>query len=116
MNKKIRGLVVQSYKQDQLDPEIVSLVADHLSRHELKQYIRLLKQQENKKQVIVTVPKHMTAEERNMMQKLFSNKRIVYTVDPSMISGIRIVDNDMEYEVSLNQIFQDLISHITRYD
>src|SRR5438105_3450643 len=96
----LQGLVVKSYKADQLDPAVVDLIANKLNRRQLKQYIRLLKQQESKKQVIVTVPKTLTSEERGMIQKLFTGKKIIYTIDPSMISGIRIVDNDVEYEVS----------------
>ena len=116
MKNFIQGLVVKSYKQDQLDPAIVDLVANKLNRRELKQYIRLLRKQENKKQVIVTVPKSLTSEERDMIQKLFTGKKLYYTVDPSMISGIRIVDNDVEYEVSLDQIFQNLLAHMSKVD
>ena len=116
MKNIIQGLVVKSYKQDQLDPAIVDLVANKLNRRELKQYIRLLRKQENKKQVIVTVPKSLTSEERDMIQKLFTGKKLYYTVDPSMISGIRIIDNDVEYEVSLDQIFQNLLAHMSKID
>ena len=45
-----------------------------------------------------------------------TGKKIIYAVDPSMISGIRIVDNDIEYEISLDQIFQNLINHVSRLD
>ena len=112
----IQGLVVKSYKQDQLDESIVDLVANKLTRRQLKEYIKLLKQQASKKQVIVTVPKSLNSEERDMLQKLFNGKKIMYTVDPSMISGIRIVDNDVEYEISLDQIFQNLIAHVSKLD
>lgn len=112
----IQGLVVKSYKQDQLDASVVDLVANKLNRRQLKEYIKLLKQQESKKQVIVTVPKSLTGEERDMIQKLFTGKKIYYTVDPTMISGIRIVDNDVEYEISLDQIFQNLINHVSKLD
>lgn len=116
MPDKIRGLVLKSYNNDQLDPEVVDLIANKLTRRELKQYIRLLRQQEQKNQVIVTVPKTLTSEERTMIQKLFKDKKILYMVDPSMISGIRVVDNDIEYEISLDQIFQNLLAQLTRND
>jgi F0F1-type ATP synthase delta subunit len=112
----IHGLVVKSYKQDQLDPKIVDLIANKLNRRQLKEYIRLLKKQENKKQVYVTVPKTLTSEERDMIQKLFTGKKIIYAIDPSMISGIKIVDNDVEYEISLDQIFQNLIAHVSNIE
>lgn len=116
MKNTIQGLIVKSYKQDKLDPAVVDLIANKLSRRELKQYIRLLKQEENKKQVIVTVPKSLTSEERDMIQKLFTGKKIIYAIDPSMISGIKVVDNDVEYEISLDRIFQNLINHISNID
>ncbi len=116
MNKSIQGLVVKSYKHDQLDPSIVDLIANKLTRRELKEYIRLIKRQENKQQVIVTVPSTLTADERSAIEKLFKGKKMIYAIDPSMLSGIRIVDNDVEYEVSLDQIFQNLINHISKLD
>jgi F0F1-type ATP synthase delta subunit len=112
----IQGLVIKSYKADQLDPSIVDLIANRLTRRQLKEYIKLIKYQEGKSQVIVTVPKSLTGEEREMIQKLFANKRVLYAVDPVMISGIRIVDNDIEYEISLDQIFQNLMTHVSRLD
>ena len=112
----IQGLVLKSYKADQLDPSIVDLVANKLTRRQLKEYIKLIKQQEGKSQVIVTVPKSLTGEEREMIQTLFVNKKVLYAIDPAMISGIRIVDNDVEYEISLDQIFQNLMAHVGRLD
>ena len=114
MKKKINGLVLQSYNGDQLDPEIVDLIANRLSREELKQYIKLLKHYEYKKHVIVTVPQYLSKEQQTIIQKLFINKEILYTIDPTIVSGIKIVDNDMEYELSINQLFQDLVRHLIK--
>lgn len=116
MRKKINGLVLNSYNDNQLDPEIVDLIANRLSREELKQYIKLLKHYEHKKHVIVTVPQYLSNEQQIIIQKLFMDKEILYTIDPTIVSGIKIVDNDMEYELSINQLFQDLIKHLVKYD
>ena len=45
-----------------------------------------------------------------------TGKKIIYAIDPSMISGIKVVDNDVEYEISLDQIFQNLIAHVSNID
>lgn len=116
MKSSIQGLVLKSYNNNQLDQATVELIANKLTRRELKQYIRLLKQQEVKKQVFVTVPKTLSSEERDMIQKLFVGKKILFKVDPGMISGIRIVDNDVEYEVSLDKIFSSLLAHMSKLD
>lgn len=116
MNKKLHKLVEQSYKIDQLDSKMVAMIADHMNRQTLKQYISLLKQEEKKKQVIITSPNSLSETDRKMVQDLFPNKKIMYILDPEMINGIRIIDNDSEYEVSLNQQFNDIIKHLTNYD
>lgn len=116
MAKKLQGLVLESYNKGQLDADTVEFIAGKLNRSELKKYIQLLKQHENEKQVLISVPKSLTEDQHEMMQKLFNGKKIIYTVDPSMIGGIKVIDNDMEYEISLNQIFSDFLTHLERYD
>lgn len=116
MKNKIKNLVDESYVHGQLDSETVEMIADHFNRNSLKQYIKLLKQEEGKKQVIVTSPTVLLEKDRNMIQKQFADKKIVYILDPEMISGIKIVDKDVEYEISLKHTFNDIIDHINNYD
>lgn len=116
MKSKLKNLVLESYHNGQLDSKTVELLADHMNRQALKQYISLLKHEENKKQVTITSPKALVEADRKKVQDLFPKKQIIYVLDPAMISGIRIVDRDSEYEVSLNQTFNDIINHLTKYD
>ena len=109
MNKQIKTLVAKSYKNNQLDPKVVEVIADHLNRQTLKQYIRLLKHEENKKQIIVTSSRALTNDDKKNLQNQFPGKKIIYILDPEMISGIRIVDRDTEFETSINQTFNDII-------
>jgi len=116
MNKKLKSLAALSYENGQLDPQTVDLISSKINRRELKEYIRYLKQIENAKQVMVTVPKQLENKDKEMIRHLFPDKTIVYINDPSMISGIKITSGDVEYEISMNQIFHDIINHISRYD
>ncbi|HEX8932269.1 MAG TPA: F0F1 ATP synthase subunit delta, partial [Patescibacteria group bacterium] len=109
-------LVNQSYKDDQLDAKTVSLIADHMNRQTLKQYISLLKQGENRKQVIITSPQALSEKDKKTLQELFPKKKIIYILDPEMINGIQVTDNDDQYEVNLNQTFHAIIDHLSRYD
>ena len=106
---QIKTFAKKSYKNDRLDPKLVDMIADHLNRQSLKQYIRLLRQEESKKQVIVTSPKSLTDADKKQLQSQFPKKEIIYIYDPEIISGIRIADKDTEYETSLNQTFSDII-------
>lgn len=107
--QQLKTLVAKSYKNNKLDPKIVEMIADKINRQSLKQYIRLLKQEESKKQVIVTSPKSLTDVDKKNLQSQFPGKKIIYILDPEMMSGIRIADKDTEFESSINQTFNDII-------
>src|SRR5207237_2919783 len=94
--KKLHKFVSESYKGEQLDSKTVELIADHMNRQTLKQYISLLKQEENKKQVTITSPKSLKEEDKKTLKNLFPDKAIIYILDPEMINGIQITDNDKE--------------------
>jgi F0F1-type ATP synthase delta subunit len=116
MTNKLKILAEQSYVDGELDEETVSFIADKLSRQELKQYIKFLKLNENKNRIIVTTPAELNKKEKELIEQKYVNKSVLYVIDPNMISGIRITDHDMEYEISLNQIFHDIINHLYTYD
>ncbi len=114
MKNKLKNLVELSYTNGKLDQEIVETIATRLSRQELKQYINLLKQEENKKQIFVTVPRELDSQDQKKIQLIFPDKQITYIIDPSMISGIKIVENDEEYEINLNKTFNDIIQFLSK--
>ncbi len=118
MNKKrkLQELVGESYRGEELDGKTVEMLADHMNRQTLKQYISLLKQNEKKKQVMITSPKSLKEADKKTLQGLFPKKKIIYVMDPEMINGIQITDNDKEYEVNLNRTFHDIIDHLSKYD
>ena len=42
--------------------------------------------------------------------------KVTFSIDPEMINGIQITDNDREFEINLNRTFNDIINHLSRYD
>ena len=114
--KKLRDLVTESYSGENLDSKTVDMLADHMNRQTLKQYISLLKQSEKKRQVIITSPKSLKEADKKTLKDLFPKKKIIYVMDPEMINGIQITDNDKEYEINLNRTFHDIIDHLSKYD
>ncbi len=114
--KKLQDLVTESYKGEDLDSKTIEMLADHMNRQTLKQYISLLKQNEKKNQVMITSPKSLKETDKKTLQDLFPKKKIIYVMDPEMINGIQITDNDKEYEINLNRTFHDIIDHLSKYD
>jgi len=112
MKKQLEELVQASYRNGQLDEETVKKIGDKLNRHMLKMYIGLLKNKEKKKMVFVTTPKPLSTKDREKVKSLFPKKKIVEEIDPSMIGGIKIVENDEAYEMDLNRTFHDIIRFV----
>lgn len=113
MKKQLEDLLLQaSYKNGELDDDTVKKIADKLNRNMLKMYISMLKKEEKKKIVFVTTPKPMHAADRDRIKTLFPKKKLIEEVDPQMISGIKIVENDEAYDLDLNKTFHDIIRFV----
>jgi len=114
--KRIKELVTISYSGEQLDEKTVQLISDKLNRSILKQYISMLKAEEKRKMVFVTTPKPLAKKELEKISSFFPKKRIIEQIDPAMIAGIKIVENDNAYEMDLNQTFHDIIRSVNNND
>lgn len=113
MKKQLEDLLLQaSYKNGELDDDTVKKIADKLNRNMLKMYISLLKKEEKKKIVFVTTPKPMPSSDRDKIKALFPKKKIFEEIDPQMISGIKIIENDEAYDLDLNKTFHDIIRFV----
>jgi F0F1-type ATP synthase delta subunit len=116
MNKQIQLLAANSYTGNALDEKVVDAIAQRLSRKELKEYLRALKQIEQKKEVLVRTPKVLTNDEKKTITNLYPEKRIIYTIDPTMIGGIEVTIDDIMYEINLEKTFDQMVNYITNYD
>ncbi|RJQ38919.1 hypothetical protein C4559_00175 [Candidatus Microgenomates bacterium] len=113
MTKKIfKQLITASYKNDNLDQEKVQRISKALKRSDLKKYIKMLKDYENKKMVTVSSPFPFKKEEEKLLKNMFPNKKIMYNTDKSLILGIKIIDNDMVYDLNLKNRLENLLSFI----
>jgi F0F1-type ATP synthase delta subunit len=116
MKNKLKKLVKDSYTNGQLNQETVELIADHLDRKSLKEFLRLLKREEAKHEVSVTSAEALSKTDQEKLQKLFEGKKLYYTVDPSMITGIKVIENDQEFEINLNRTFHDIMMFLSKND
>jgi F0F1-type ATP synthase delta subunit len=116
MNNKLQELVKQSYNNGQLDQEAVETIANHLDRKSLKEFLKLLKREEAKHEVFITSAQELSKTDRDKLQKLFAEKRLYYSIDTAMITGIKVIENDEEFEVNLNRTFHDIMMFLSRND
>ncbi|MCL5970331.1 MAG: hypothetical protein M1450_02435 [Patescibacteria group bacterium] len=106
--KQIQELVLESFSNNNLDPEKVEIISRQLDRGELKEYIKALKKREKKNSVIVTLPGLPTDDDKKKFLDLFPNKKIIYNIDPSILVGVKIENNDLITELNLKDAIKNL--------
>lgn len=112
MNKrKIVTLAKASYTNNKLDKSKVEKIAPYLTRTELKQYIKVLKIEEMKRTITITVPFGKEEIYKKEFENRFPDKNILIQTDPSLIVGVRILRGDMLYKMDL----RDNLEAIQKY-
>lgn len=115
--KQIKILVTASYTDRDLDQEKVNQITAKLKRHDLKGYIRALKLFEKQLTVVVTLPTMPEKKEQEKIKSLFPKKKITYIIDPDLLMGIKIVNNDVIHELSLKNTLENISEHLSEvYD
>lgn len=106
--KEIQLLVEGSYTKDQLDEKKVEKIAKLLKRKDLKAYIRGLKLADKKHKVYIAMPtKSVYNTERKRLEEVFDKKELIFEESPALLLGMKILDEDTEYDMSLqNQLTQ----------
>jgi F0F1-type ATP synthase delta subunit len=110
---QIKALAEGSYTKGELDPKKVRQIAKLLKPSQLRKYIKQLKRIEEKRVVRLIVPnKAMISPAMiNKVKGTFEKKRLVIDEDPELILGVKIIDNDLIYELNL----KNNIENISRY-
>lgn len=106
----IRKLAEQSYTKNSLDHDKIAKIANRLKRQDLRVYIKDLKTLESKKTVTVTLPSEEGIREiKDHFTKIYPFKKLVFSIDPSLLSGVKVIDYDNEYELSLKGFLEGAI-------
>lgn len=114
-SKKINKLIAASYRNSFLDEKKVNKIASFISKSDLKKYISGLKLVESKKSLIVSSPTN--DQDLKKFRRLFPHKKIVFQKDPSLMLGVRVVDNDLVYDFTLKSSLDKIINYIEQnYD
>jgi F0F1-type ATP synthase delta subunit len=113
----LKKLAIASYTENELDEKKVSRISKSLNRADLKDYINDLKNIENKRTVTVTIPNEEESSKiKQMFAKIYPNKRIVVKIDEELITGIKVVDYDNVYELSLKGYLENSLDYLKQND
>ena len=111
MNKNIlKKMALASYTKNTLNVEKVNKVAKSLKREDLKVYLKNLKTIEAKKTVTVSIASEDGLTEiKKYFSKVYPEKRLLITIDPGLITGLRVNDYDNVYELSLKSLLEQTV-------
>lgn len=116
MKRVVKKLVQASFLQGKIDKDRVLRIGNSLNRGQLKQYLFELKKKEKEQILYVDIPFNHHELYQKELEKIFPGKRIIFRRDQNLLLGIRIVDNDNIYEISMNKVLTDLVDYIKEYD
>lgn len=113
--KQINQLVIASYAKDELDNKSIDKIVSFLSRADLKQYIRAVKLSEKARTVSLVLPNaKLYNNNKKFWQDIFKNKKIIVEEDASLLLGIKVISNDMVYDMTLKNTLDSLAKEITK--
>src|SRR3990167_7887065 len=113
--KKIDELIGASYRY--IDQKKVEKIASLLSIKDLKKYINGLKLGEKENTLIISSSSPLNNQDLKKIIKLFPYKKIILEKDPSLMLGMRIVDNDIVYDFTLKNSLHRILSFVEQnYD
>lgn len=112
--KQIKKLVSLSITNGFLDHNKVTSFSSSLKRSDVKKYIKALKNCDKQQSIIVQAAKTLSDIDKKMFATIFQDKRILFETHPSLLLGIKIINNDMEYEINLKNKLERLLSYLSK--
>lgn len=110
----IKKLAEESFVKNTLDKNKTAKIAKSLKREDLKVYIKDLKTISARNSVTVTLPSDQGLRDmKNYFFKIYPHKRILFNIDETMLTGIRVVDYDNVYELSLKSFLENSLRGTT---
>jgi len=116
MDKKlIKKLAKASYIGNQIDEKSVNRIVPNLNRKQLKEYIKALKNLENKFTVYIDYSNELRENNKKEIVGLFPNKKVYFKKNADLIMGIKIRENDIVRNINLKNSLKQITKYFEKY-
>jgi F0F1-type ATP synthase delta subunit len=112
--KDLKQLIDISFEKAELKADVVTRIGNALTRSELKDYILLLKLEIGRRTVTVTNALDLKNEQKKELESLFSEKKVMYEIDKTLLLGTRVVNGDIVYNMNLKQQLNELETYVSQ--
>ncbi len=113
--KLIRKLALASYINNKLDEEKVNRIVVNLKRRELREYIKALKDLQNKNTVYVDYSDELDDNYKSEIEGLYLNKSVIFRKNKDLILGIKITENDIVSNINLDNSLKQITAYFDKY-
>lgn len=104
----IKKLALSCYTSEHLDSAETLKIAQLLNHHDLKQFIKVIKSEEDKRTATITSAKALTSADKKTVEDIFKGKTVHFQTDPSLLTGLKVQNADMIYEQSLKNTLEQI--------
>lgn len=108
----LKEMIQASLTNKSLDEKKINTISAHLSRSELKVYLRALKNYTSKNSVTVVSALALPTLVKKDFAQRFSGKNLLFEIEPGLLFGVKIVEGDMVYDQTLSSSFQNLVEFV----
>jgi len=116
MDKKlIKKLAIVSYINNKLNEEKVNRIVKNLSRRELREYIKALRDLQNKNTVYVDYSNELDDNYKREIEGIFPNKEVIFRRNKDLILGVKITENDIVSNINLNNSLKQITMYFDKY-
>ncbi len=109
---RVKLLVKESYTDGTLDEKKVLEITESLKRSELKAFIKEVKKIGRKRTVVVATPYIPNETEQRSLADLFPGKNLEFLADASLLTGLKIVNDDLITDISLKEKLQKISEYL----
>ncbi len=99
--KRIKQLAKETFEKDNLNQKKLALIIGRLKKTDARAYIQALKQIVQGNTVFVHSPVAVDETAQKQLELKFPNKKMIYVLNKNLLAGMKILDNDLLYDYSL---------------
>lgn len=113
--KLIKELAQKSFFRNNLDAKRVKYFVSKMKRKEIRGYLRTIKTIDSRNTVRIIFPSLTKIKKSDILRlsNFYKGRKIIVGEDPSLILGVRLIDNDLVYDFNLENSFENIIE---KYD
>lgn len=114
VKKDIKKLAEMSYNNNELNIDRVDEIVKHLNRKELRLYINSLKKVEKRKTVYIESASELNEKYKDELINLYGSKKVQFIENKDLLLGLRITENDMVYNLNLENSLQQFTKYLEK--